>query len=58
MQALYICLFNPSKRKDCKDEVFLIAQNLQKVEFEVVKCDKHLRLIFSIRDAFLYKVNS
>ena len=38
MQALYICLLNPSKRKD------LDVLNLQKVGFEVVKCDKHSSL--------------
>ena len=32
-------LFNPSKRKGCKGEI--LAQNLQRARFEVVKCDKH-----------------
>ena len=32
-------LFNPSKRKGCKGEI--LAQNLQRAGFEVVKCDKH-----------------
>ena len=32
-------LFNPSKRKGCKSEI--LAQNLQRAGFEVVKCDKH-----------------
>jgi len=32
-------LFNPSKRKGCKDEI--LTQNLQRAGFEVVKCDKH-----------------
>ena len=32
-------LLNPSKRKDCKGEI--LAQNLQRVGFEVVKCEKH-----------------
>ena len=32
-------LFNPSKRKGCKGEI--LAQNLQRTGFEVVKCDKH-----------------
>ena len=57
MQALYICLFNPYKRKDRKGEV--LAQNFQKVGFEMVKCDKHSRKqrrVFSIRDAYLYNV--
>ena len=31
-------VFNPSKRKDCKGEI--LAQNLQRAGFEVVKCDK------------------
>ena len=31
-------LFNLSKRKDCKGEI--LAQNLQRAGFEVVKCDK------------------
>ena len=31
-------LFNPSKRKGCKGEI--LAQNLQRAGFEVVKCDK------------------
>ena len=31
--------FNPSKRKGCKGEI--LAQNLQRAGFEVVKCDKH-----------------
>ena len=31
-------LFNPSKRKDCKGDI--LAQNLQRAGFEVVKCDK------------------
>ena len=32
-------LFNPSKRKGCKGEI--LAQNLQRAGFKVVKCDKH-----------------
>ena len=32
-------LFNPSKRKGCKGEI--LAQNLQRAGFEIVKCDKH-----------------
>ena len=32
-------LFNPSKRKGCKGEI--LAQNLQRGGFEIVKCDKH-----------------
>ena len=32
-------LFNPYKRKGCKGEI--LAQNLQRAGFEVVKCDKH-----------------
>ena len=32
-------LFNPSKRKGCKGEI--LAQNLQRAGFEVLKCDKH-----------------
>ena len=32
-------LFNPSKRKGCKGGI--LAQNLQRAGFEVVKCDKH-----------------
>ena len=58
MQALSICLFNLSKRKDGKgDRSFeVLAQNLQKVGFEVVKCDKHSSLVFSIRDVHLHKV--
>ena len=32
-------LFSPFKRKDCKGEI--LAQNLQRAGFEVVKCDKH-----------------
>ena len=32
-------LFNPSKRKGCKGKI--LAQNLQRAGFEVVKCDKH-----------------
>ena len=32
-------LFNPSKKKGCKGKI--LAQNLQRVGFEVVKCDKH-----------------
>ena len=54
LQAMYYCsfkvkcgnsnistenLFNPSKRKDCKGEI--LAQNLQRAGFEVVKCEKH-----------------
>lgn len=31
--------FNPSQRKGCKGEI--LAQNLQRAGFEVVKCDKH-----------------
>ena len=31
--------FNRSKRKGCKGEI--LAQNLQRAGFEVVKCDKH-----------------
>ena len=58
MQALSICVFNLSKRKDGKgDRSFeVLAQNLQKVGFEVVKCDKHSSLVFSIRDVHLHKV--
>ena len=46
MQALYICLLNPSKRKDREGEwsFKVLALNLQKVGFEVVKCDKHSSL--------------
>ena len=32
-------LIRPSKRKGCKGEI--LAQNLQRAGFEVVKCDKH-----------------
>lgn len=32
-------LFNPSKRKGCKGEI--LAQNLQRAGFQVVKCEKH-----------------
>ena len=32
-------LFNPSKRKGCKGEI--LAQNLQRAGFEILKCDKH-----------------
>ena len=39
-------LFNPSKRKGCKGEI--LAQNLQRAGFEVVKCDKHSRVAFVI----------
>ena len=58
MQALSICLFNLSKRKDSKgDRSFeVLAPNLQKVGFEVVKCDRHSSLVFSIRDVHLHKV--
>ena len=58
MQALSICLFYLSKRKDGKgDRSFeVVVQNLQKVGFEVVKCDKHSSQVFSIRDVHLYKV--
>ena len=37
-----------------------LAQNLQKVGFEVVKCDKHSSLGYSIRDAgiYLFKVKA
>ena len=60
MQALYICLLNPSKRKDRKGEwsFEVLAPNLQKVGFEGVKCDKHSSLVFSICDAYLYKVKA
>ena len=46
MQALYICLLNPSKGKDREGEwsFKVLALNLQKVGFEVVKCDKHSSL--------------
>ena len=59
MQALYICLFNPYKGKDRKGGV--LAQNLQKSGFEMAKYDKHSRkqgIVFSIRDAYLYKVKA
>ena len=59
MQALYICLFNPYKGKDRKGEV--LAQNFQKSGFEMAKYDKHSRkqgIVFSIRDAYLYKVKA
>ena len=58
MQASSICLFNLSKRKDGKgDRSFeVLAQNLQKVGFEVVKCDKHSSLVFSIRDVHSHQV--
>ena len=48
MQALYNCLFNPSKRKERKGEwsFEVLAPNLQKVGFEVVKYDKHSNLVF------------
>ena len=45
--------------KDRRGEV--LAQNLQKVGFEMVKCDKHSRkqrIVFLIRDAYLYKVKA
>ena len=44
--VLYICLVNPSKRKDRKGEwsFEVLDQNLHKVGFEVVKCDKHSSL--------------
>ena len=60
MQALYICLRNPSKRKDREGEwsFEVLASNLQKVGFEVVKCDKHSSLVVSICDAYLYKVKA
>ena len=32
-------LFNPFKRKGCKGEI--LAQNLQRARFEILKCDKH-----------------
>ena len=53
-----LCLFYLSKRKDGEgDRSFeVLAQNLQKVGFEMVKCDKHSSLVFSIRDAHLHKV--
>ena len=59
MEALYICLFNPYKGKDRKGEV--LAQNFQKSGFEMAKYDKHSRrqgIVFSIRDAYLYKVKA
>ena len=60
MQALYICLLNSSKRKDRKGEwsFEVLASNLQKVGFEVVKSDKRSSLVFSICDTYLYKVNT
>ena len=60
MQALYISLLNPSKRTDRKGEwsFEVLAPNLQKVGFEQVKCDKHSSLVFSICDAYLYKVKA
>ena len=60
MQALSICVFNLSKRKDGKgDRSFeVLAQNLQRVGFEVVKCDKHSSLVLPIRDAHLYTVKA
>ena len=53
-----VCLFNLSKRKDGKGKrgFKVLAQNLQKVGFEVVKCDKNSSLVFSIRDVHLHKV--
>ena len=36
----------------------VLAPNLQKVGFEGVKCDKHSSLVFSICDAYLYKVKA
>ena len=59
MQALYICLLNPYKGKDRKGEV--LAQNFQKSGYEMAKYDKHSRkqgIVFSIRDAYLYKVKA
>ena len=59
MQALYVSLFNPYKGKDRKGEV--LAQNSQKSGFEMAKCDKHSRkqgMVFSIRDAYLYKIKA
>ena len=46
VKVLYICLVNPSKRKDRKGEwsFEVLDQNLQKVGFEVVKCDKYSSL--------------
>ena len=60
MQALYIGLLNPSKRKDLKGEwsFEVLAPNRQKVGIEMVKCYKHSRLVFSICDAYLYKVKA
>ena len=58
-QALFICLFNPYKGKDRVGEV--LAQNVEKSGFEMAKCDKHSRkqgIVFSIRDAYLYKVKA
>ena len=53
-----MCLFYLSKRKDGKGDrsCEVLAQNLQKVGFEVVKCDKHSSLVFSIRDMHLHQV--
>ena len=58
MQALSICLFYLSKRKDGKGDrsCEVLAQNLQKVGFEVVKCDKHSIQVFFIRNMHLHKV--
>ena len=58
MQALSICLFYLSKRVDGKGDrsCEVLAQNLQKVGLEVVKCDKHSSQVFSIRDVHLHKV--
>ena len=46
-------LFNPSKRKGCKGEI--LAQNLQRAGFEVVKCDKHssrVRVVILVLERF------
>ena len=40
-------LFNPSKRKGCKGKI--LAQNLQRAGFEVLKCDKHSSRVCNIR---------
>ena len=53
--------FNLSKRKDPKSvrSFEVLAQNLQKVGLEVVKCDKHSPLVFSIHGTYyLYNVRA